>query len=168
MSIVTQEASALRRAQIDNEELAFTEIGVGPLPPPYTTIPRQFYWYGQHLLLSARECYQLLWYHRQESGEIYPSWQALMREGNMSREQVWDALHCLEYFNWIKRIERYDERNGRTSNKYVLCFPNKLWPGAEEAAYYDVYERPSKQRTPRQRKKQHPTPAIPDEVDMVF
>jgi hypothetical protein len=170
MDIVTQDASAPRRAQTDNDdqELAFTEIGVGLLPPPYTTIPRQFYWYGQHLLLAARECYQLLCYHRQADGDIFPSWPTLMHEGNMSKDQVWDGLDELEHFNWIKRIERYDERNGRTSNKYILYFPNKLWPDPENAAFYEAYEQPSKQRAPRRRKKQDPTPAIPDEVDTVF
>src|SRR5688572_18011377 len=114
MDILTQDASAPRRARIfDNEdrELAFTPIVSGLLPPPYATIPRQFYWYGQHLILPARECYQLLCYHRQESGDIFPSWPTLMSEGNMSREQVWDGLHCLEYFNWIKRIERYGDND---------------------------------------------------------
>src|SRR5688572_9089823 len=99
MANITQRRKGLNR---EEQELTFTEIVKGLMPPPYTVIPHNFYKYGKRLSWQARECYQLLCYHRNKDGHIFPSWKTLADEANMSRNDVWDGLTELTYFNWIK------------------------------------------------------------------
>jgi hypothetical protein len=124
---------------------------------PFVRVLDELFKRGRYLTPSAKWLFVVLRsFANNQTGEIYPSYQAIMKKSGLTKNAVAKGLSELEHFQWLFR----QKAKGK-GNNYILYYPSFKDAKSEEETGNQVY--PTKEMAQEWARSRRPKKRIPSE-----